>query len=199
MAKRPPKIPNTTHVKDTHLWDEVKKSVTPIDKSESLSGAPPRLPDQDRVNPRMAVRNPDLRTPYEAPKAQTGLSRKQVRKLSTGQMSIDLTIDLHGMSRLEAERLLERRIPEAQRQGDRCLLLITGKGGRRFAQTSDTPVEDRTRDDFSMHQGTLRSFVPEILSKAPLSHYVASHRPSVQKHGGEGAMYVMLRGKVGKS
>ena len=193
MAKRPPKI------KDTHLWDAIKKSVTPLVKEGDLPVETPPLPDRDHVNPRLNVRAADHRTPYQAPKAQTGFSRKQVRKLSTGQMAIDMTIDLHGMSRAEAEGLLGRRIPEAQRQGVRCVLLITGKGGRRFSQTEDTPVEDRRRDDFSMHEGTLRSFVPAILSQAPLSHYVASHRPSVQKHGGEGALYVMLRGKVGKS
>ena len=181
--------------KDAHLWDEVKKTVTPLDHDAPQTETPD-LPDLDRVNSRMNVRTPAHRDVAHLPTDQTGLSRRQVRKINTGQLAIDRVIDLHGQSREQAEKNLMRLIPACSEDGLSCLLVITGKGNKRFAQTTGIAAEDRKREDFAINDGVLRAFVPELLARPPLAHYVASVRQSVQKHGGDGAFYVMLRGKA---
>lgn len=106
----------------------------------------------------------------------TGLDARRARRLRRGAVPIDATLDLHGMSRLEAERALHRFLAEALAQGARHVRIITGKGARS-----------------GEGMGVLRSLVPELLARAPLRHVVRGLTVAGPGQGGEGALIVALK------
>jgi len=103
-----------------------------------------------------------------------GIDKRTLQRLKSGEMSIDGTIDLHGMTQTEAHPALLRFLERAAAAGQRCLLVITGKGG-------------------PQGEGILRYQVPRWLNEpAPRAKILAvvAARP---QHGGDGAYYVLLR------
>ncbi len=111
----------------------------------------------------------------------SGIEPRLHRKLRRGQMPIDGTIDLHGMHQPQARAALHRFILARLEQGDRTILVITGKGLKKsgHGQISE--------------QGVLRHMLPVWLSEPALSPYIAGWQVSAQQHGGEGAYYVRLK------
>lgn len=94
------------------------------------------------------------------------------QRLRRGRRPIDGRLDLHGMTQTAAHRALERFLVECRRRGDRCVLVITGKGNGR---------------------GVLRSMVPRWLEEHGNRANVIAYAPAQPEHGGEGALYVLLR------
>ena len=115
-----------------------------------------------------------------------GLDRRTAERLRKGKMEIDGRIDLHGLTRAEAHRQLRRFITAAQIRGLRCVLAITGKGSSR-QKTEDAPFMGSERS------GVLRDAVPSWLRAPDLQHLVIDIRSAQPKHGGSGALYVLLR------
>ncbi|MCZ8334162.1 MAG: Smr/MutS family protein [Rhodobacteraceae bacterium] len=103
-------------------------------------------------------------------------------RMVRGKVMPEARIDLHGMTLAEAHPELIRFILNAQSEGLRLVLVITGKGKRR----DDTgPIPQR--------MGALRHQVPQWLRMSPLSHAVLQISEAHLKHGGAGAYYVYLR------
>ena len=115
-----------------------------------------------------------------------GLDRRSAERLRKGKMEIDGRIDLHGLTRAEAHRRLRRFVTAAQIQGKRCVLVITGKGSSK-QKTEDAPFMA------SEKTGILREAVPKWLTAPDLRHLVIDIRAAQPKHGGSGALYVLLR------
>jgi DNA-nicking Smr family endonuclease len=92
-------------------------------------------------------------------------------------MPIDARLDLHGLTQAEAHARLTAFLKEAQARGNRCVLVITGRA--------------------LQHGGTLRTATPRWLDEAPLRRLVLSYSPATLQHGGEGALYVLLRRRAG--
>jgi DNA-nicking Smr family endonuclease len=99
-----------------------------------------------------------------------------VRELRRGVLPIDGRLDLHGLGAEAArERLLE--FLKAQRaRGERCVLVIHGKG-----EHSATPG------------GVLRGEISAWLSQGRAREHVAAFATAREDDGGEGAVYVALR------
>ena len=107
--------------------------------------------------------------------SRDGLDRRKAERLSRGKLPIEASLDLHGLRQAEAHRRLETFLAESQAAGKRCVLVVTGKG---------------------LHKeeaGVLRSAVPRWLNEAPNRSRVLSFDYAQQKHGGTGAIYVLLR------
>jgi len=103
-------------------------------------------------------------------------------KMTRGKLHPEARIDLHGLTLAEAHPELIRFILNAQSQGLRLVLVITGKGKRR----DDTgPIPQRV--------GALRHQVPHWLHLPPLGPAVLQVSEAHLKHGGGGAYYVYLR------
>ena len=178
---------------DKTLWQSVTDGVDPL-KDRSI-------PTKDMVvpTPKAQVKNPDTRHLEAAdflsiePRAQTTISHKQKRRIHKGQVNIDSVIDLHGLTQAEAKRKLDFTLPQARTRGDYCVLVITGKGGVKFAQTDAISVAHRKYEEFSPAGGILQQAVPNWLRGPDLSPHVASFQASHQSHGGRGALYVILR------
>lgn len=115
-----------------------------------------------------------------------GLDKRTAERLRKGRMEIDGKLDLHGLTRAEAHRRLRSFITAAQIQGKRCVLVITGKGSSK--QKSDDAPFMR-----SEKAGILREAVPKWLLAPDLRQLVIDIRHAQPKHGGSGALYVLLR------
>jgi DNA-nicking Smr family endonuclease len=114
---------------------------------------------------------PPVFTPQPAPH---GIDRRTLQRLNRGLVSIDARLDLHGMTQDEAHRHLTLFLAHHQRQGARCILVITGIGERTTG-------------------GTLRRMTPRWLAEPTNAARVIAHSPAQKRHGGEGALYVLLR------
>ncbi len=110
------------------------------------------------------------------------MDAKAFGKMTRGKLAPEARIDLHGMTLAEAHPELIRFILNAQGDGLRLVLVITGKGKRR---EDFGPIPQR--------MGALRHQVPQWLRMPPLGPAVLQVAEAHLKHGGSGAYYVYLR------
>lgn len=103
-------------------------------------------------------------------------------KMTRGKLSPEARIDLHGMTLSEAHPELIRFVMNAQSDGMRLVLVITGKG-RRGEDVGPIP----------QRMGVLRHQVPQWLRMPPLGQAVLQVAEAHLRHGGSGAYYVYLR------
>jgi DNA-nicking Smr family endonuclease len=104
------------------------------------------------------------------------------RKIGTGRVTPERTIDLHGYTAAAAHHRLERGLDDAIRDGMRVILLITGRAPRRDASRIDLPL-----------RGIIRSSVGDWLAASRHAGSVAAVRNAHPRHGGAGALYIVLR------
>ena len=84
-----------------------------------------------RVTVKRTSAVPDVNMPHERSKdvqIGAGLERRTAQKLRRGQIPIDASLDLHGMTQSEAYAALRAALQRSQALGHHCLLVITGKG-----------------------------------------------------------------------
>jgi DNA-nicking Smr family endonuclease len=98
-----------------------------------------------------------------------------LRRLRRGILTIDGRLDLHGMGVKEARAQLELFLRTMRARGERCVLVIHGKG-----EHSPQGV------------GVLRGEIAAWLSQGPSSQHVAAFVSAREHDGGEGAVYVLL-------
>jgi DNA-nicking Smr family endonuclease len=99
-----------------------------------------------------------------------------LRRLRRGLLPIDGRMDLHGMGVKEARAQLELFLRTMRARGERCVLLIHGKG------------------EHSPHGiAVLRGEMAAWLSQGTSSQHVAAFATAREGDGGEGALYVLLR------
>lgn len=94
-----------------------------------------------------------------------------------GRLDVAGKLDMHGMTQAEALAALGGFLAHHRAEGARCVLVVTGKGGR----------------DGS---GGLRAKVPDWLAGGALRALVGGYAPAHQKHGGAGAYYVFLKART---
>lgn len=98
-----------------------------------------------------------------------------LRKLRHGLFPVDARIDLHGLRAAEAEEALDQFLREKRALGERCVLVVHGKG-----QHSPGGV------------GVLRGEIAAWLSQGRPSVHVLAFATALRGDGGEGAAYVLL-------
>ena len=161
------------------LWEKVLASVRPLRPREPAPAAmPPPAPGPAPV-PAKARPAPPPKAPLPKAGPGTTLDASWDRRLSRGLVEPDLTVDLHGHNLATAYDLLDRRLDAAVGCGARLLLLITGKppqGDRR-------PVE----------RGAIRAAVGDWLAASRHAGDIAAVRSAHRRHGGLGALYIVLR------
>jgi DNA-nicking Smr family endonuclease len=106
----------------------------------------------------------------------SGVSRETVDRLARGELAVRSHVDLHGMALDDAKKAVDQFLVERQRRGDRCVLVITGKGKNSPGQVA-----------------VLRERIPEWLARGPSSRRVLAFVTARPCDGGEGALYVLLR------
>jgi len=176
-------VPRRLAPDEVALWARVAASVRPLPGRVRPAPAPaPRViadrpPEPPPPPPRARLAN---RIAVDAATLDGGWDRK----LRTGRLAPDVTIDLHGYSRDRAHALLASRIVEAAAAEARVVLVITGKGAT--GGVSGDAAGDRPR-------GVIRASLGDWLQSPDLRPYVAALRAAHPRHGGSGAWYVILR------
>lgn len=160
------------------LWRKVVETVTPLgaaappEAAEDVEAAEP-LPAPPPAPPAAAPR------PHRPAKPGTTLDATWDRRLARGLVSPDSVVDLHGHNLATAYDLLDRRLEQAIAAEDRLLLLITGKA----------PAEDRR----PAARGAIRAAVGDWLAGSRHARAIAAVRNAHPRHGGAGALYIVLR------
>ncbi len=96
-------------------------------------------------------------------------------------MSPDFTLDLHGHTLDQAHRRLDMGLGQARTMGARLVLLVTGR---------PRPVDPADR---ATQRGAIRAKVLDWLAAGPHASAIAAIRPAHRRHGGEGALYIVLK------
>jgi DNA-nicking Smr family endonuclease len=104
-----------------------------------------------------------------------GIDRASAEWLKRGRRPIEARLDLHGMTQAEAHRELADFVEASHLAGRRCVLVVTGRG-----LGPGGP-------------GVLKSAVPRWLAEAGLRRRILAIAAAQPRHGGEGALYLLLR------
>jgi len=102
-----------------------------------------------------------------------GVDRATADKVKRGRYPVAGRLDLHGMTQIEAYRALTGFVSGARAGGKRCVLVITGHG--------------------RISGGVLKISVPRWLAEPELRRHVLAIAPAQPQHGGDGALYLLLR------
>lgn len=164
--------PRSVSADEARLWRAVLRDVKPLRQSKPLPEPAPEpipalMPAPVTIPP--VASQPVITHPPARPNGIDGQTLKQLRK---GERRVEAVIDLHGMTLERAYQALRRFIERQAMAERRCLLVITGKG-------------DHERP------GRLKREVPLWLAEwSPPVLAVTSATP---RHGGAGALYVLLQ------
>lgn len=175
------------------LWKRVIATVTPLAKAPVSTPLPSKEVTVG-TSGKAAIPAPAARVPVEAKAARTHarplpasrdesantLDGSWDRRLSRGLISPESSIDLHGHNLASAYDRLDYGLEQAIRRGDRVLLLITGKPPR--------PESERPHA-----RGAIRAAVGDWLASSRHADRIAAVRSAHPRHGGSGALYIILR------
>ncbi|HEY9091394.1 Smr/MutS family protein [Parasphingorhabdus sp.] len=171
------------------LWQKVIETVKPLDQARvSRVKALP-----------VAKKLPEVRGPITAESfggasakaiplhqqsaisEKAGLDGHWDRRLNKGVVQPDVTIDLHGYTLTSAHGRLDSALELSIAAGHRAILLITGK-----ARSDD----ERRREG---GRGAIRAAISDWLAASRHAPYIAAVRRAHPRHGGAGALYIILR------
>ncbi|SMF08877.1 DNA-nicking endonuclease, Smr domain [Tistlia consotensis] len=175
---------------DMDLWQRVAREVTPLRRNriggvavpEPEPAPPPPEPAPPKARPERLLQPRALPRPVATeprPSLSHGsladLDRRTAQRLQRGRLPIEATLDLHGLNQAAAHEALNGFIARSEALGRRCVLIVTGKGlGRE-------------------ESGVLRRQVPHWLNQAPLRQRVLAFDYARPEHGGQGALYLLLK------
>jgi DNA-nicking Smr family endonuclease len=159
---------------ERELWDHVTRDVR---KPRARKVAPPRkaVPETKPVARKKTVAEPVRITvaaappPAKRPAPAFGVDGATAERLRRGKIEPEAVLDLHGLTQAQAYTRLVTFVRRGHEMGNRCLLVITGKGA------------------------VLRELLPRWLEE--LRAAVTGVQSAHVRHGGGGAFYVYLRRK----
>lgn len=176
---------------EASLWAQVASSVTPLKGRIAPPVPVPAQPVQHATAPgpvkgRVKGRVPPPRIvpappPAERPTLPPGLDSHWERRLAKATIGPDFTLDLHGHTLDQAHRRLDSGLGQAKAMGARLVLLVTGR---------PRPVEAADR---ATRRGAIRAKVLDWLAAGPHAADIAAIRPAHRRHGGDGALYIVLK------
>lgn len=184
--------PRGLSVDEAVLWQRLAATVKPMHKAVPAAArmtvgggatpavhkpAPPEPPK--KVKGRIPPPRPAPAAP--APNPGPGLDSHWERRLARTSTSPDFTLDLHGHTLDSAHARLDDGLSQARAMGARLVLVITGK---------PRPVDAADRGD---KRGAIRAKILDWLAAGSHASAIAAVRPAHRRHGGEGAIYLVLR------
>jgi len=174
MTKRRPSA------EESDLFRRAVGDAKPLRARAKRAGSPPAAPKEPATvkppAPRIVGPVPPLpRVRPPAPGRFADIDKRTAERFRRGELAIEATLDLHGLTQTEAHRRLDAFIERAAGAGTRMLLVVTGKGQN--------------------GGGVLRESVPRWLAEPGLRPRVLALAHAQPKHGGAGALYVLLRKK----
>ena len=166
------------------LWARVMATVRPMHAAAVVATPKPTRAPTVAAAPLSA-------RPRPAPTPKTVSAAKRIapgvtldggwdRRIARGGVAPDVSIDLHGHTLASAHALLDFGLEQAIRGGDRVVLLVTGKPPR---AESERPHA----------RGAIRASVADWLAASRHAGAIAAVRGAHPRHGGAGALYIILR------
>lgn len=170
------------------LWARVAATVTPLErKGEAMPPPLDRHPGGGRnlrkIEHAPVARDSALRRDdgkKQAPPTDT-LDGGWDRRLRQGSVAPERTIDLHGHTLISAQAALEHALARAIADDARVLLVVTGK-----------PPKPETKG-----RGLIRASIGDWLGGSGYRDRIAAVRHAHPRHGGTGALYLILRRRRG--
>ena len=169
------------------LWAQLAASVTPLhpaSKAPPVPATPPAQVTPAKPTPTRKGRRPEplVRPQHQRPAATpAGLDGHWERRLRSAAIAPDFTLDLHGHTLDQAHARLDRGLRQAKAMGARLVLVVTGKS---------RPVDAADR---ATRRGAIRAKILDWLAAGPHASDIAAIRNAHRRHGGEGAIYIVLR------
>ena len=175
----------TLRADEAQLWARVMATVRPLHAVAIVAAKPQAKP----TSPAAVIAQPAKARPAPAPKIAPAPKRVVPgltldggwdRRIAKGGVAPDVSIDLHGHTLASAHALLDTGLDRAIRGGDRVVLLVTGKPPR---AESERPHA----------RGAIRASVADWLAASRHAGAIAAVRGAHPRHGGAGALYIILR------
>jgi DNA-nicking Smr family endonuclease len=165
------------------LWAKVAETIRPLSRKAVASSpapdlSPPPPTAVTKVRGRVPLARPIAPAPPLRPTIESNLDGTWDRRLASGSVRPDRTLDLHGMNLNHAWAAIDRSIEAALASGDRIILLITGHN-RPLSATSQ--------------RGKIRAAVHDWLAASRHARDIAAVRGAHPRHGGGGSLYIILR------
>ena len=172
------------------LWQAIANTATPLKRRrrsepkpsmETPAAKPTAKAAKSRTKP-VPKPLPPAPQPAKPPHALAhgiaiGIDKRQADRFRGGRLPIEGRIDLHGRTQQQAHDALHDFLARAFAAGKRCVLVITGKGMT------------------ASKSGVLKENVPRWLNEPSLRRAVLAFDYAEPQHGGEGALYVLLKRK----
>ncbi len=169
---------------EAELWSRVAATIRPlsrepIEEPAIAVGMQPAVAAPKRVRGRVPPPRP-LTPATVLPRAlqQATLDGGWDKRLKTGRIDPDRTLDLHGHNLDRAWAAIDTALDAAIRQEDRVILLITGH---------------ERRGEPPLVRGRIRAAVHDWLAHSRHARHIAAVRGAHPRHGGGGSLYVILR------
>lgn len=173
------------------LWARVMQSVrplrmVPVAAPVALPVAAAPVPPATSAKTAKPLKAPAVKPPSRLPAAPPRRTPSNTldggwdRRIARGAVAPDDVVDLHGHTLASAHAMLDARLGDAVSRGDRVVLLVTGKPPR--------PESERPHA-----RGAIRAAVSDWLAGSRHASSIAAVRHAHPRHGGAGALYVILR------
>lgn len=181
-------VPEGLSEEEAALWAKVASTVTPFrDRTPRIVPKPPAPvvpvtpPPAKRIKGRIPPPKSVIAPPKPPEPPTAGIDSHWEKRLSTRLLRPDFTLDLHGHTLDQAHRRLDMGLVQAKAMGARVVLLVTGR---------PRPVDPADRGE---RRGAIRAKVLDWLAAGPHGGDIAAVRNAQRRHGGEGALYLVLR------
>lgn len=177
-------------MEEAAAWARVADTVKPYhppprtasSRLKTDANQPAKAPTPGKLGtPRPPALKPASPPREPPPRAKDDLDSHWERRFRSGSIEPDLTLDLHGHTLDQAHDRLIDGIAQARAMGARVVLLIAGKA---------RPVAAADR---STRRGAIRANVLDWLAASSHAPAIASIRKAHIRHGGDGALYVVLK------
>lgn len=164
------------------LWSALTRSVRPLRPGSlpiDILDIPAAVPANRGLAP--TPPRPAQAAPARSPSAVLDTSWE--RRIRSGTLVPEMAIDLHGHSLSSAHARLNHALSSALARDLRVLLIVTGKPPKTAASGRES------------RRGAIRGEIGHWLETSHFADRIASVRLAHPRHGGEGAIYVILRRK----
>ena len=190
--------PRGLTAEEAAAWAKLAASVTPlagrkrpmqpaahppkaISKPASMPTTAMMAKAMEKAKPAPRSLAPASQIPPPRPTESAGLDSHWERRFRAGSIAPDFTLDLHGHTLDSAHARLDAGLTQARAMGARVVLVIAGKS---------RPVEHADRGD---RRGAIRAKLLDWLAVGPHGSSIAAIRKAHRSHGGDGALYLILK------
>jgi DNA-nicking Smr family endonuclease len=189
---KPPRRPGRKLTpQEAEVWAQIARTVTPLENTPRPEPATEEIESRSPAPAPPPARKPKGRIPPPLPpkgappKAVSGpshhLDGSWEKRFARGTLAPDFTLDLHGATLDGAYSRLMHGLAQAKAMGARVVLVVTGR---------PRPVDAMDRGQM---RGAIRAKIDDWLAASEHAADIVAVRGAHRRHGGQGAIYVILR------